>query len=362
MSVFLREIVGTVRRHALALALVVSAGVLLSGGAALSGSALWWVPALLAAGLALGFVLQANVPVVFKSAAVLVLLLVLSASASMTAVYGAGLGGVVWSCSLLLLASSCLTYSYLVFASRSRWGALAVALVVDYAATLLVAGFSGWSLTGSSLVGLVAGFSVFALLFRPRSAKRAYEGMDVNYMGERELAAIVGNVEAAGGSAVAHVTNKARNKGGVVAYRDYGFYVYPVSINDRFAIGGRRMGSKGERVSYQGRDISGFVERVLVDNVRRVDKSAPLVLVLLDLNRRGSRKPMLFSVNRPDSRRVLPVFSVPVSASDLRSGKVDLLRVLEDAAKREGLPALSDRDRQILDGLGSADDEGKVEA
>ena len=64
MSVFLREIAGTVRRHALSLALVVSAGVLLSGGAALSGSALWWVPALLAAGLALGFVLQANVPVV----------------------------------------------------------------------------------------------------------------------------------------------------------------------------------------------------------------------------------------------------------------------------------------------------------
>ena len=74
MSVFLREIAGTVRRHALALALVVSAGVLLSGGAALSGSALWWVPALLAAGLALGFVLRADAPVGFESAAVLGLL------------------------------------------------------------------------------------------------------------------------------------------------------------------------------------------------------------------------------------------------------------------------------------------------
>lgn len=362
MSVFLREIAGTVRRHALSLALVVSTGVLLSGGAALSGSALWWVPALLAAGLALGFVLQANAPVVFKSAAVLVLLLVLSASASMTAVYGAGLGGVLWSCSLLLLASSCLTYSYVVFASRSRWGLLAVALVVDYAVTLLVAGFSGWSLTGSSLVGLVAGFGVFALLFRPRSAKRAYEGMDVNYMGERELAAIVGNVEAAGGSAVAHVTNKARNKGGVVAYRDYGFYVYPVSINDRFAIGGRHMGAKGERVSYQGRNIDVFVERVLVDNVRRVDKSANIILVLLDLNRRGSRKKMLFSVSRPDSRRALPVFSIPASTSDLRSSKVDLLQVLEDEAQTGGLPALTKRDRQILDGLGSVDDDSKVDA
>lgn len=122
------------------------------------------------------------------------------------------------------------------------------------------------------------------------------------------------------------------------------------------------MGAKGERVSYQGRDISGFVERVLVDNVRRVDKSAPIALALLDLNRRGSRKPMLFSVNRPDSRRVLPVFSVPVSASDLRSGKVNLLQLLEEAAKREGLPALSNHDRKILDGLGSADDDVKVDA
>ena len=59
---------------------------------------------------------------------------------------------------------------------------------------------------------------------------------------------------------------------------------------------------------------------------------------------------------------MLPVFSVPVSASDLRSGKVNLLQLLEDAAKREGLPALSNHDRQILDGLGSADDDVKVDA
>ena len=86
-----------------------------------------------------------------------------------------------------------------------------MALVADYAVTIAVAFGAGWSLTGSSLVGLAAGVAVFGFLFRPRSAKRAYEGMDVNYMGERELAAIVGNVELAGGSAVAHVTDKARS-------------------------------------------------------------------------------------------------------------------------------------------------------
>ena len=128
--------------------------------------------------------------------------------------------------------------------------------------------------------------------------------------------------------------------------------MYPVRVDDGFAIGGRRMGGKGERVSYRGRDITGFVERVLVDNVRHVDKSAPIVLVLLDLNRRASRKPMVFSVNRPDSRRALPVFSVPASGSDLRSGKVDLLALLEDEAAGAGVPVLSERDRRVLDRLG----------
>lgn len=349
---FFSGIVDTVRRHALLLALLLSTGVLLSGGAALSGGGLWWVPALITVGLVLGFVLHANAPVVLKSAAVLVLLFVLSASASMTAAYGAGLGGVVWSCSLLLLASVCLTYSYCTFALRSRWAALAVALVADYAVTIAVAFGAGWSLTGSALVGLAAGVAVFGFLFRPRSTKRAYEGMDVNYMGERELAAIVGNVELAGGSAVAHVTDRARNKGGVVAYSERAFYLYPVRVDDGFAIGGRRLGGKGERVSYRGRDITGFVERVLVDNVRHVDKSAPIALVLLDLNRRVSRKPMVFSVNRPDSRHVLPVFYVPASGSDLRSGKVDLLALLEDEAAGAGVPVLSERDRRVLDRLG----------
>ena len=84
--------------------------------------------------------------------------------------------------------------------------------------------------------------------------------------------------------------------------------------------------------------------------------------MLLDLNRRASRKPMVFSVSRPDSRRALPVFSVPASVSDLRSGKVDLLGVLESAAQRECLPVLSERDRKILDGLGSVEADGKVGA
>ena len=115
-------------------------------------------------------------------------------------------------------------------------------------------------------------------------------------------------------------------------------------------------------MSYRGRDITGFVERVLVDNVRHVDKSAPIALALLDLNRRASRKPMVFSVNRPDSRRVLSVFYVPASVSDLRSGKVDLLALLEDEAAGAGVPVLSERDRRVLDRLGSVDDDGKVEA
>ena len=63
-----------------------------------------------------------------------------------------------------------------------------------------------------------------------------------------------------------------------------------------------------------------------------------------------------------DSAEFDSIVDYPVSASDLRSGKVNLLQLLEEAAKREGLPALSNHDRQILDGLGSVDDDSKVDA
>ena len=348
-------ILETLKRHTWKLAVGGSAAVLLAGVNLVDGKTTWWAPLVAFAGLVIVLFLSTNAGVVIKIALVVLLVMALVSVAVMSSSFGTGVGGVLWGVSILALAFACLSYSYLLVPFRSRWNALGVGVCADFAVSLAVSALGVSNMLWVSAAGWAAGAALFYMMIRPRSRKRAYEGMPVNYMGEREWRLIANNISAENEVGLecdyrVDVIDRSRNKGGVLAWSSHLFYIHPVSVNTPFGVGGKKLWKGRETVSYGGRDITPWVERLMVDVVRPASAGLPAVLVVLDMNRRAAREPRTLTIPLADSRRRMPVLVIPASKLDLERGAVNLVAAMEDMVG-SALPVLTSRQVKRLSAL-----------
>lgn len=235
-----------------------------------------------------------------------------------------GLGSVLWMFLVFTVFFLCLSISYLVPSSYSRWIAVPLSTTIGFFTTYVVA-IAGVSLSYSAVIGAITSLVIFFLFYK-FGRKNLYRKkiLPTATLKEDLLEELRETALNYGWGAVAL---RKRGRNALLIWNENGVYALSgVELEQRIGVSGKRH----PFLSYKGKNINAWLmETVYHFSPLLKTKGVDLVTVLLDLESRNGIEPKTVGVQIPDSKKKIPVGIYPARTLLKRKAYRELLEDIE---------------------------------
>ena len=286
----------------------------------------WYVP-LIALGVALVlFLVFVEARGFFKQVgAALVTLIASSISFLMASIVDPYTGApLLWFASYWILFFGAAAVSYAVIRGRSRWGSI---MFAEFAA--FIAGYIGMfaslSLYIAAVSSALAGIVIFSLTYYLSGKSRfSSRKMPLNVTTEDITDNVIDAADESDWFARSYVNTKS-GEAHYLVWDERAYLLVPVSMHDPFSVVGNRFSSG---LGYKGRPINPWLVDLIYNKTPFwMSRSAPVMVILLDVRNGNGLKPRTIAASIPDSRHRVPVGILP--ARDLLEGKAKSRKLME---------------------------------
>lgn len=338
---FVNNVKETFKNNGTLLTIAAVALIIVSGVSIVDNRENWWVVALSTAGFFFVVFLFMNARTVIKAVLVSIFTLFLATSAFQIglAIDRFGLSSLMWFSQILFVFFSLLSFSYLVNSPRSRWGLLGLTQLVVFILTYILLSLNLSSST-AILTSAIAGIIFFIFFYKNYRTHKKH--MPNNVLNENTAENFVKSFKKLGWNATALVDGE--NEGGILLWKDYAYYLYPVMMSSPFTNRGRKI----SRLAYEGYNVTPWLLKTAFTKLPLwKSRGADITLVLLDMKNTNGKEPRIIGTDLPDTKKKLPVGVIP--ASDKNAGKI--IKNIDKTLK-PFKTELSDKQREALSRIG----------
>lgn len=302
--------------------------IIISGVSIVDNRDNWWVTVLSISGFFLLTFLFMNARVVLKASIVSLLTLLLASGAFEigTVLDTYGIAGLVWLGQVLFIFFSMLAYSYATNSGRSRWGLLGTTQVVAFIFTYILLTVNVEPVL-AILAGGVLGILIFTISYKFfGKTKFARKNMPENILSDELAETLISGFETNGWNATP-LPDK-HDGGGILVWKDYAYYLYPIKMSSPFG----DMGRKTPKLSYEGKNVNPWLLNIAFNKIPLWrGRGADITLVLLDLNSKNGTIARTIGAGLPDTKKKLPVGVIPSSKTTKSAENVSkLIKNIED--------------------------------
>lgn len=316
---FVQSLLDTVQSNGTLLTGIACFLILFTGMTLVNNPSQWWIAVIAVLGFGAVIFLFTNARVIIKVAIVVI---ILSFTVTESFQYGSildqfGAGGLVWMSVTLFTFFSLMAYSYATSSGASRWSSLAVATIIGYISTFSL-GVAGFDVKISAIFGMLAAAITFIFLYKfTRKTRFSYEKMPTNLLLEKDSERILEAVELMGWEA-AIIEGSGEGEGGIVVWKDYAYFLYPVKMNSPFS----EIGKKKTKLGYEGKDLNPWLISVAFKEAPLWKSAgANITVALLDLDNMNGKADRVIGVGLPDTKKKIPVGVFPSNVIQTKTSK-----------------------------------------
>lgn len=289
----------------------------------------WYVP-IIALGVALVlFMLFVEARGFFKQVGAILVTLVASAisflMASIADPYTSA--PLIWFSAYWIVFFGSAAMSYAIIRGRSRWGAIMFAEFAAFVAGY-IALFGSLNINIAAISSGATGIAIFSLSYYLSGKSRfSSKNMPLNVTTEEVTDGVIDAADASDWFARSYVNSK-NGEAHYLTWNEKAYLLVPVYMSEKFSLVGNRW-STG--LGYNGRPINPWLVDLIYNKTPFwLSRSAPVMVVLLDLKNGNGREVRTIAASIPDSRHRVPVGVMP--ARDLlgsNSKRNDLLEKID---------------------------------
>lgn len=233
-------------------------------------------------------------------------------------------GPLLWFASYWILFFGAAAVSYAIIRGRSRWGSI---MFAEFAA--FIAGYIGLfaslSIYIAAISSALTGILIFSLTYylsgRSRFSSRR---MPLNVTTEDVTDNVIDAADESNWYARSYVNSK-NGEAHYLVWDERAYLLVPVSMKDPFSLVGNRFSSG---LGYKGRPINPWLVDLIYNKTPFwMSRSAPVMVILLDLRNGNGRNTRTIAASIPDSRHRVPVGIMP--ARDLLEGRAKSKHLME---------------------------------
>lgn len=231
----------------------------------------------------------------------------------------------LWFASYWVVFFGAAASSYMVVKGRSRWGAITLAEFCAFASGY-IALFSSIRIIIAAITSTVVGIVVFFVAYHlnRRSRYRA-KNMPVNVTDPVVTRKILDSADAGDWLARSYENSKT-DEAHYLVWNKRAYLILPVYMDQPFSIVGSRWSSG---LGYKGRPINPWLVDLIYNRTPFwTSRSAPIMIVLLDLFNANGHKPRTIAASLPDTKHRAPVGVMPIGS--LKNNSDDILKRIDD--------------------------------
>lgn len=343
-----------VNAHGNFITIIVAVVVFIGGIGVVQGESQWWLTALAIVILLLLLFILKNARVVIK-AALTILISFYSAFFALqigTVANPFETYGLVWMTTQILLFTSCIFVSYMIFGHQSRWTATSLGVIVSFLSAILLLTESV-NFVIAIISGTVLGFFVFLAFYRLKGHWLSKKSKMPKILLDDKHLSILKSIAEENNWNYRTVSVLFQKIPSFIVWNDTkSFVLIPVHLDQKFGITG---GKKRTSIAYQTNSINNWAKSLTFRMIPQWrSKFADSMLILLDTTAANGFVPKTIGLSIPDSNKKIPVGIYPAKNMFSENRKTD--GVLDDISEKYGkfIADLTNSQKKALSDLDSS--------